>query len=311
MARKTIELGGVTVSNPEKVLYPAAGFTKTDVVSHYVSVAPFILPHLKNRPVSLKRYPDGVGGPTFWEKDAPRYAPSWVKTFPVARVGGGSPIRYILINDRRTLAWCAQIAALELHPFLHRVPRIEQPTLVVFDLDPGEGADIFRCAEVAFLVRDTLARLELQAFVKVSGSKGLQVYVPLNMPLTYDVTQPFAHTLAQLLARDHPRLVVAEMAKAQRKGKVFIDWSQNTPHKTTVTVYSLRAKRPRPYVSMPVTWEELERALKAKDRDALDFEPAAALARLAKVGDLFAPVLKLRQRLPAAFARAARTRKPA
>jgi bifunctional non-homologous end joining protein LigD len=308
MPKTTITLGGVQVSNPDKVLYPAVGFTKTDVVSYYLSAAPFILPHLRNRPVSFKRFPDGVGRPAFWEKDAPGYAPAWVKTFPVSRTGGGRPIRYVLVNDQRTLAWCANLAALELHPFLHRAPRIERPTLVVFDLDPGEGADIFRCAEVALRLREKLERLELQAFPKVSGSKGLQIYVPLNTAVSYDLTQPFARTLAELLAQEHPRLIIAEMARAQRKGKVFIDWSQNTLHKTTVAVYSLRAKRERPYVSMPVSWPELERALAARDRSRLEFEPEAALARLGKVGDLFAPVLKLEQRLPAAFAQAARRR---
>jgi bifunctional non-homologous end joining protein LigD len=308
MPKTTITLGGVQVSNPDKVLYPAVGFTKTDVVSYYLRVASFLLPHLRHRPVSFKRYPDGVGRPAFWEKDAPSYAPAWVKTFPVPRAGGGRPIRYVLVNDRRTLAWCANLAALEVHPFLHRVPRIDRPTAIVFDLDPGEGADIFRCAEVALGLREKLERLALQAFPKVSGSKGLQIYVPLNTAATYDLTQPFARTLAELLAKEHPHLVIAEMARAQRKGKVFIDWSQNAPHKTTVAVYSLRAKRERPYVSMPVSWPELERALAAKDRSLLEFEPKAALARLDKVADLFAPVLKLEQRLPAAFAQAARRR---
>jgi bifunctional non-homologous end joining protein LigD len=297
----------LTISNPEKLLYPAARFRKVDVVEYYVGVAPYLLPHFKNRPVTLKRYPEGVHGEFFYEKDAPSFTPDWVKTAPVPRREGGPDIRYILINDLRTLGWCANIAALELHPFLHVAPRIETPTLIVFDLDPGEGADIFNCAEVAFLLRDLLANLRLKSFAKVSGSKGLQIYVPLNSPTSYDATQPFARAVAEMLEREHAKLIVSDMAKNLRVGKVFIDWSQNADHKTTVGVYSLRAKRERPYVSMPMRWEELERAVKKHDKDALYFTPAEALQRLKKVGDLFAPVLKLRQKLPAEFAARARS----
>src|SRR5207248_9161343 len=184
------------------------------------------------------------------------------------------------------------------HPFLHRVPKIEQPTDVVFDLDPGEGANIFNCARVAFLLRELLSKLHLKSFAKVSGSKGIQIYVPLNTPVTYDATQPFARAIAQLLEREHRNLVVSEMANNLRIGKVFIDWSQNADHKTTVGVYSLRAKRARPYVSMPVKWEELTIALKKADPDLFEYEPEKALHRLKRVGDLFAPLLKLKQKLP-------------
>ncbi len=244
----------VAVSNLEKVLYPGGRFTKAKVIEYYSNVAPAILPHLKNRPVTLVRYPDGVFGESFYEKNAPGFTPEWVRTFPVPRSEGGV-INYILVNDTATLVWAANLAALELHPFLHRVPRIEQPTQVVFDLDPGEGADILVCAEVAFLVRDLLARLKLQCFPKVSGSKGIQLYVPLNTRVCYEETNAFARGVADLLTREHPKLVLSEMAKALRTGKVFIDWSQNAQTKTTVSVYSLRAKREHPFASVPVKWE--------------------------------------------------------
>ncbi|HEY2681272.1 MAG TPA: ATP-dependent DNA ligase, partial [Candidatus Udaeobacter sp.] len=189
----------ITVSHGEKILYPGGKFTKADVVDYYRRVAPFLLPHFRNRPVTLKRYPDGVFGDAFYEKDAPGFTPGWVKTFPVPRHEGGPDINYILINDRRTLTWAASIAALELHPFLHCVPHIERPTHIVFDLDPGENANVLNCAEVSFLLRHVLTRLRLKCFAKVSGSKGIQVYVPLNTVVTYDQTQSFARATAELL----------------------------------------------------------------------------------------------------------------
>jgi bifunctional non-homologous end joining protein LigD len=291
----------VPISNPDKPMYPAAAFTKADVVRYYVAMAPFILPHLRDRPVTLKRYPDGVGRAFFYEKDAPTFTPPWVRTVPVPRARGGPDIRYVVIDDVRTLAWCAGIASLELHPFLHRAPDLDTPTMVVFDLDPGEGADVLTAARVAFLLKDVMDRLRLQCFPKVSGSKGVQVYLPLNTPSTYDVTQPFARAVAERLGRQHPDLVVADMDKALRVGKVLVDWSQNAIHKTTVAVYSLRAKRPRPYVSLPVTWDELTDALARRDAAALDFPPDVALERVRADADRFEPVLTLRQRLPRHF----------
>ena len=290
----------IRVSNPDKVMYPRAGFTKRQVVDYYLAVAPYLLPHLKHRPVTLKRYPDGTRGPHFYEKDAPTFTPGWVTTVSVARRAGGKDIRYIVIDDAATLAWCATLANLEVHPFLHRVPRLDRPTAVVFDLDPGEGADVVTCGEVALLLRQALAGVDLEAYAKVSGSKGLQVHVPLNSPVTYEATSRFALVTAQTMERAHPRLVVTDMAKARRAGKVLIDWSQNTDYKTTVSVYSLRAKRDEPFVSMPVRWDELERAIARREPAALQFSPAATRRRLAKAGDLFRPVLRLRQRLPAA-----------
>jgi bifunctional non-homologous end joining protein LigD len=291
----------VRVSRPDKVFYNAGKFTKLDVITYYLRVAPFLLPHFRGRPVTLKRYPNGIHGEVFYEKDAPSFTPDWVKTFPVPRREGGPDIRYILINDAATLAWAANIAALELHPFLHRVPHLDRPTHAVFDLDPGEGAALPECIEVAFLLREVLTKLRLKSFPKSSGSKGLQVYVPLNTATSYDATQLFAKTIAELLEREHPKLVVSDMAKNLRHGKVFVDWSQNADHKTTVGVYSLRAKNDHPFVSMPVEWSELKKA----KVDALRFEAPAALKRLKKLGDLFASVLKLKQKLPAQFRAAA------
>lgn len=224
---------------------------------------------------------------------------------PVPRRHGGSDIRYVVIDDRATLAWCASLANLELHPFLHRVPAIETPTSVVFDLDPGDGADVITCAVVAFELKAVLDGLGVASLPKVSGSKGLQIYVPLNTPVTYDQTGVFARGIAALLERRHPEVVIADMAKGRRAGKVFIDWSQNASYKTTVGVYSLRGKRDRPFVSAPVTWKELARAAKTRVAEPLYVTPEAMRRRLDDVGDLFQPVLRLRQRLPADVAIAA------
>jgi bifunctional non-homologous end joining protein LigD len=292
----TVENRVLSVTNLDKVLYPAAGFTKRDVIDYYTRVSKWLLPHLKDRPVTLKRFPDGVGGQAFYEKNAPRFTPDWVQTVSAPRREGGKDIRYIVINDLPTLVWCANLASLELHPFLHLASDLDMPTSIVFDLDPGEGATTASCAEVAILLRDVLDRLELQSFAKVSGSKGIQMYVPLNVPVSYASTREFAHSLAQLLEHEHPSLIVSDMAKNLRRGKVFIDWSQNSDFKTTVSVYSLRAKAERPFVSLPATWEELGSLRKKADQ--LCLEPEAALKRLQKKGDLFEPVLRLKQKLP-------------
>jgi bifunctional non-homologous end joining protein LigD len=282
-------------------MYPAIGFTKGQVIDYYHRLAPYILPHIKNRPITLKRFPDGVKGEHFYEKDAPSYTPRWIKTFPIARTSEASVIDYILINNLPTLAWSANMANLEIHPFLAKVPHIDVPTMVVFDLDPGEGADILNSCEVAFLVKDLLDRLNLESFVKVSGSKGIHLHVPLNTKVTYAATQPFAKSVAQLLESEHPDLVVSEMTKTRRKGKVFVDWSQNSEHKSTVAPYSLRAKGETPFVALPVKWDELKKALKKADPSALFFDPESSLERLKKSGDLFAPVVKLKQKLPKPF----------
>jgi bifunctional non-homologous end joining protein LigD len=303
VASGSIRVGNkeVALSNLEKILFPENGFTKGQVVDYYSRVAPYILPHLRNRPITLKRFPDGVTGQHFYEKNAPSFTPAWIKKFPIRRSSGESVINYILLNDRPSLVWSANMANLEIHPFLARVPKIDVPTMVVFDLDPGDGSNILRSAEVAFLLKGLLDQLGLQSLIKVSGSKGIHVHVPLNTDVTYDMTQPFAQSIAQYLASEHPKLIVSEMAKSKRKGKVFIDWSQNSEHKSTVSVYSLRAKAKRPFVAMPIRWDELEEALDEKDARSLLFEPEAALERLDQVGDLFAPALRLKQKLPKPF----------
>jgi bifunctional non-homologous end joining protein LigD len=298
MPRRNAPQKTVTITNPHKLMFPGAAVTKRDVIDYYVAIAPVLLPHLAGRPVTLKRYPDGVRGQAFYEKDIPSFAPPWVRTAPVWRRSGESQIHYVVIDDVETLTWCAQIASIELHPFLHRAPHIDRPTAVVFDLDPGEGASILECADVAFRIRDTLDARGLTSFVKVSGSKGLQVYVPLNTPVTYEATQPFARALAEELERAHPERIVSRMARALRAGKVFVDWSQNADFKTTAGVYSMRAKRDQPFISLPVTWEELARARKKNAPDTLYWSAAAALQRVATIGDLFAGVLTLKQRLP-------------
>jgi bifunctional non-homologous end joining protein LigD len=296
----TIDGRIVPVSNLDKILFPDGRITKAQVIDYYLRISDYLLPHLKNRPVTLKRYPNGALGEFFYEKDAPSFTPAWVETFPVPRRESEGTIRYILVNDRATLGWLANLANLEIHPFLHRVPNIDRPTTIVFDLDPGQGADVLTCARVAFLLRDLLEDFGLRSFVKVSGSKGLQIYAPLNTEVTHGLTQPFAKATAELLSQRHPKLVIADMAKALRKGKVFIDWSQNSDFKTTVGVYSLRAKTARPFVSLPVTWKELETAVEKADAANLYFVIDIALDRATKLGDLFKPILSLKQKLPSA-----------
>jgi bifunctional non-homologous end joining protein LigD len=303
VASLSVKIGNkkLTVSNIDKVLYPETGFTKGQVIDFYSRVAPFILPHIENRPITLKRYPNGVQGEHFYEKNAPSFTPAWINTYPIQRSSRESMINYVLINDLASLLWSANLANLEIHPFLAKAPDISVPTMIVFDLDPGEGASLVKSCEVAFLLRDLLDRLELESLPKVSGSKGIHVHVPLNTPVTYEMTQAFAQSVAQYLAREQPQSIVSDMAKIKRRGKVFIDWSQNSQHKSTVAVYSLRAKAERPFVAMPVSWPELETALKKNDPSKLFFEPQAALKRLEKTGDLFAPSLRLKQTLPKPF----------
>jgi bifunctional non-homologous end joining protein LigD len=297
----------VTITHPERVYFPS-GYTKADMIRYYTAVAPVMLPHLRGRPVTLVRFPTGVGGETFYEKNVPRHAPAWIRTAPVARRRHAGVTNYLLVNHPETLAWCANRGAIEFHPFLHEAGDPERPTHLAFDLDPGDGANLLDCIAVAEILHGLFARLGLQCFPKVSGSKGLQIYVPLNTKTSYAVTSPFAQAVAELLAREFPRQVVSKMSKALRRGRVLIDWSQNSPAKTTVCAYSLRGKRDEPFVSAPVTWQELRRAAKKKDIAALSFSPQAVLRRIRSKGDLFAPVLHLKQKLPrAATGRAATT----
>ena len=285
------------LSNLDKVLYPATGFTKGQVIDYIVHIAPVLLPHLVGRPLTMKRYPEGVDHPYFFEKNAPMHRPDWVKTAPIWSEGNRRTVNYILANDLPTLVWIANLASLELHPSLSLAAHIETPTMIVFDLDPGPPANIVQCAQVAIWVRAIFDHFGLQSFPKTSGSKGMQIYVPLNTKATYEQTKPFAHAVARLLEQEHPELVVSDMKKAVRANKIFVDWSQNDRHKTTIAVYSLRA-RERPTVSTPITWDEVEQTLKKKDAQRLVFEAADVLKRVEKIGDLFEPVLKLKQKLP-------------
>ncbi len=294
-----IEIQGreLKLSNLDKVLYPEAGFTKAQVIDYYVRIAPVLLPHLHDRPLTMKRYPEGVQAEFFYEKNCPRHRPQWVKTAPVWSEGNNRWMDYCLVQDLPTLVWAANLADLELHTSLSLAADVLRPTVVVFDLDPGAPVNIVQCCRVGLWVRRIFEHLGLEAFAKTSGSKGLQVYVPLNTPVTYDETKPFAHELARVLERAHPDLVVSDMKKSLRVGKVFVDWSQNDDHKTTVCVYSLRAKE-RPTVSTPVSWEEVEECWRQEDPDRLVFTHDRALSRAEEFGDLFEPVLTCRQNLP-------------
>jgi bifunctional non-homologous end joining protein LigD len=299
-----IEVQGRTLrlSNREKVLYPQTGFTKGEVVDYYATVGPVLLPHLAGRPLTLKRYPDGVEGEHFYEKRCPSHRPEWVQTAPIWTERVKGEIDYCLADDLPTLIWAANLASIELHPSLSRARDMDTPSMIVFDLDPGTpparpDLGLRACARVALLIRDLLDELGLRSLVKTSGSKGLQVYVPLNTPVTYAQTKGFARAVAELLEKTHPRQVVSRMRKDLRTGKVLIDWSQNDARKTTVCVYSLRA-RERPTISTPLAWQEVERALRARRTPELSAEPAALLARVEHHGDLFEDLLGLRQELP-------------
>jgi len=279
------------LSNLEKVLYPVAGFTKGQVIDYYTRVAPFVLPHLRGRALTLKRYPNGVEESYFYEKQKPSHAPDWVRSASIQ--AGGRLIDFVLCDDLPTLVWLSNLADLELHPSLALAEDPDRPTVLAFDLDPGPPAGLAECCEVAVLLRDTLSQLALDCYPKTSGSKGMQIYVPLNTGTSYEATKPFAQGLARLLEKRHPKLVVSAMTKELRRGKVFIDWSQNDRHKTTVGVYSLRA-RELPTVSTPLTWDEVE----GGDADALVYEAADLLERVEERGDPFDPVLSQRQELP-------------
>src|SRR6266699_2311762 len=296
-AELVVEGKKLAVSNLNKVLYPKVGFTKGQVIDYYIRIVPVLLPHLKDRPLTMKRYPDGVEGEFFYEKNCPSHRPKWVQTAKVWSEGNDRIMHYCLAQDLPTLVWAANLADLELHTSLAKKKDVARPTLMVFDLDPGPPADIVQCCQVGLWLRDLLTKMKLKALAKTSGSKGLQVYVPLNTAATFDQTKDLSRALAQHLERKHGNLVTSNMSKALRKGKVFVDWSQNDEHKTTICVYSLRAKE-EPTVSTPVTWDEVAGCLKKKDPELLVFAADQALKRVEKFGDLFAPVIKLKQKLP-------------
>ena len=290
----TSEVGGrcLSISNRDKVFWPATGFTKGQLIDYYEAVADVMVAHLRGRPITLRRWPDGIEGQTFFQKNAPRHRPDWVDT---VRLGD---VDYLRIDEPAALVWAANLAAIEIHPGLAAAPHLERPTAVVFDLDPGAPADILTCCRVAQILRRYLDRLGLAAWPKTSGSKGLQLYVPLNSDTTYESTHPFALALAHLAESEHPDLVVSVVERSQRRNKVLIDWAQNAPSRTTVAAYSMRA-RERPSVSTPVTWEEIDAALERDDAGLLRFGPDAVLDRIGRHGDLMAPVLEVRQELPA------------
>jgi bifunctional non-homologous end joining protein LigD len=285
------------LSNLGKALYPDAGFSKRDVIDFYAAVADVMVAHLQGRALTVKRWPDGVNGKAFFQKQAPAHRPKWVRT--VTLPSERKPIDYLLADDRATLVWLANLAALELHTPLALAQTTERPTTLVFDLDPGPPASVIECCRVALALRGMFESLGLRSFAKTSGSKGLQLYVPLNSPdVSFAQTKPFAKAVAELLEEAEPELVVSRMTKARRTGRVLIDWSQNDSRKTTVCVYSLRAVE-RPTVSTPVEWDEVRVALDSGDPATLAFEAAVVLERVLERGDLFAPVLSLVQELPA------------
>jgi bifunctional non-homologous end joining protein LigD len=290
-----VEIDGhqLKLSNLDKVLYPEPGFTKAEVVDYYARIAPTMLRHLGDRCVTFRRFPNGVEADSFFEKRCPSHRPEWVPVAPGPGDKGGA-IDYCVLDSAAALVWAANLAALELHTPMARAHDIESPAMVVFDLDPGAPAGMRECAEVGLLVRDTLAGLGLTCLAKTSGSKGLQLYLPLNTPHEHEHTRSFSLAVAQVIEKHHSTLVVTEQTKQLRKGKVLIDWSQNARFKTTVCAYSLRA-RPRPTVSTPVRWEEVEEAASGQE---LSFEAHDVLDRVDELGDLFEPAAVLEQRLP-------------
>ena len=296
-AELVVEGKKLSVSNLNKVLYPKVGFTKGQVIDYYIRIAPVLLPHLEDRPLTMKRYPNGVDKEFFYEKNCPSHRPKWVKTAKVWSEGNNKTMEYCLAQDLPTLVWAANLADLELHTSLAKKDDVARPTMMVFDLDPGAPADIVQCCQVGLWLRDLLAKMKLKSFAKTSGSKGLQVNVPLNTSVTFDQTKDLSRALARHLEGEHGNLVTSNMSKSVRKGKVFVDWSQNDEHKTTICVYSLRA-REEPTVSTPVSWDEAANCLKKKKADLIKFRSDKVIARVEKSGDLFAPVEKLKQKLP-------------
>lgn len=299
MNKKSININNraLSLSNPEKVLYPSVGFTKVRVLEYYSRMARFILPHLKDRALTLKRYPQGVDREFFFEKRCPAHRPDWVETAEIP-YGENKKISYCLVNNLETLVWVGNLASLELHVPLARAVSHRAPDSVVFDLDPGDGADILDCAKVALILKELLVHQKLLSWVKTSGKKGLHVFVPLNSKGTsFEKTKLFSRAVAETLQNKYPDLVTAKMDKKLRKNKVFINWSQNDASKTMVCVYSLRAAE-KPYVSFPLQWPELEKLLKGKKPDKFQLLPAEAIKRVEKDGDLFRDILSKKQRLP-------------
>ena len=292
-----MERGRLSLSNLEKDLYPSYGFTKARILEYYRGIAPFMLPHLKDRALTLKRYPAGVDQDFFFEKRCPSHRPDWVKTAELPQ-DHGEPMTFCLVNDLETLIWVENLASLELHVPLARAGSPKTPDSMVFDLDPGEPANILDCARVALILRDLLSRIGLMSYVKTSGQKGLHVFVPLNRrETTFEDTKTFSKAVAGIMQKHYPDLVTAKMAKPERKARVFINWSQNDASKTMICVYSLRA-REKPYVSFPLGWEELKSLERLGEPERLQVIHSEALRRVEEKGDLFREVLAKEQKLP-------------
>jgi bifunctional non-homologous end joining protein LigD len=288
----------LALTNLDKVLYPETGFTKAQVINYYVQLAEIILPHIRNRPVTLKRYPDGIDKDFFYEKQCPSHRPDWLGIAHLWSRHNEGYIDYCLIDSPAALAWLANLASIEIHPSLSLADDYSHPTVMAFDLDPTLPSDIVDCCDVALLLHETFEHLGLQSFIKTSGGKGLHLYVPLNMPdMTYSQTKHFSNAIAALLEQQDPAHITSNMRKDGRTGKVLVDWSQNDQHKTTVCVYSLRAGA-HPYVSTPVTWREIEDVHRSRKSAKLAFEAGDVIKRIKKHGDIFAPVLTLKQKLP-------------
>ena len=294
-----IDVGGhrLRISSLDRVVFPRAGVTKGALLDYYVRVADTMLAHLRERLLHMHRYPEGVDGPRFWQKGCPEHRPEWMALAPVWSEAKGATIDYCVVNELASLLWAVNIGSIELHTSLHTRDAMQRPTALAFDLDPGEGVDVLGCGEVALRLRALLDGVGLCGLVKTSGSKGLQVYVPLNTDVTYAETKPLAKAIAQTLEAQTPDRVVSQMAKARRRGRVLVDWGQNTEHKSMVCAYSVRAKE-RPTVSTPVGWDEVESAVERGDARQLVFEMGDVLARVEQCGDLFGDVLTLEQELP-------------
>jgi bifunctional non-homologous end joining protein LigD len=295
-----LQAGGRTLSirHLDRVVFPRAGTTKGELLDYYTRIAPAMLPHLRDRLLHMHRYPEGVEGPRFWQKACPEHRPDWVPTAAVWSRDKQADIDYCVVNELAALLWAVNLGSIELHTSLHRTADLDRPTTLAFDLDPGDGVGILECCEVGLRLRELFGGVGLRSFAKTSGSKGLQVYVPLNTDVTYAQTKPLSRSIAELLEAAAPEAVVSRMARSLRAGKVLVDWSQNTEHKSMVCAYSVRAKQ-RPTVSTPLAWDEVEAALDSGDADALVFEMGDVLERVRDRGELFEPVLTLRQELRA------------
>jgi bifunctional non-homologous end joining protein LigD len=287
----------LAIRNLDRVVYPETNTTKGQLLDYYMRIADAMLPHLRERLLHMHRYPEGVDGPRFWQKACPESRPAWVPTAPVWSRDKRENIDYCVVGDLAALLWAVNIGSIELHTSLHTREDLDRPTTLAFDLDPGEGVGLLECCELALRLRGVLSGIGLESVPKTSGSKGLQVFVPLNTAVSYETTKPVSRAVAELLEAEAPQAVVSRMAKSLRAGKVLIDWSQNTTHKSMVCAYSVRAKR-RPTVSTPITWAEVAEAVDSGNAGSLVFEMDEVLQRVARHGDLFEATLTTRQRLP-------------